>query len=329
MRKFLAVQGIRPALSRTIGIFWPLKAGQWIRLLIIAFFIGAWMVNPIQGSISGSVIPFIGDDAFSGQVHAQTGLISAIITGMLVLLLVYALFSSIFQFIFVDYLSAGHRGILPSFRVRLMMGVRLLCFYLGLILLAGALALVVIIAVAIPLLMTNPGNPEQTLKALVYSLSWLLLLIIPLWVLSIMTTDFVVPVMIIRHCGIIRGWQMIGKEFSGKWGETGVYLAIKMSINLLTGFVIGIILVTIGGFLGISSLAFISGSLYEEVSGSPVHTLAPMMLMGIITLVVMTPVVTFLRYYALIFLEQLSDTYALLPGVYSAHPKRADTRYDG
>jgi hypothetical protein len=315
MSEYLAVLAFGPALRQTYDQFWPPRPGQIVRLLIISFFIGAWITSPVPGDISSVNIPYFSQLSGITNMPAETGLITTVMIAILVILSVYALFSSIFQFIFVDYLSSGKTRIFSSFKTRAGMGIRLLGFYLVTILLIGICAVVAILLITIPVLTSTPANPTKVLLALMYTLIGLLFLIIPIWILTIITTDFVVPVMIVQRCGIIHGLEIIRKEFSGRWEETGIYLLIKIAINLVTGVLMGVLLVTIMEGLGFSSFILIPG-MQTTGSISLMDFLLPFALMGVITLIVMTPVVTFFRYYSLVFLELLSDTYALLPEVY-------------
>lgn len=94
-----------------------------------------------------------------------------------------------------------------------------------------------------------------------------------------------------------------------------MYLLVKIGINLITGVVLGLLLVQVMESLGISSLTLIP-RVSTEPDCSLVDFILPLILVAGIALIVMTPVVTFLRYYALIFLELLADTYALLPEIH-------------
>lgn len=312
MSEYQAVLALKPAWHYTIDQFWPPKAGHILRLLLISFFIGTWIANPFPQDLSLSDITTLSPQITGGVLPGETNQIIAVMIGILLVLLIYALFSSIFQFIFVDYLSLKSEKILPSFQARAGMGMRLLGFYLVTIFLIGLCAAVVIIGIAVPVLLTHPYEPSRFFVALLYTLAGLLILIIPIWILTIIVTDFVVPVMIVHECGIIQGGRIIWKEFSGKWDETGMYLLFKMGINIGTGIILGIFLVAAMEMMGFSSLTLIPGmGSAFQVSFSEMFI--PLLLMAGITLVVMTPVTTFLRYYALIFLELLSETYDLLP----------------
>lgn len=316
MSEYQAILALKPAMQHTKAKFWPLRPGQIWRLLIISFFIGAWITGPVPQDFTFEDIPYLSSITDDRNMPMETGDIAMVMTGILILLLVYSLFSSIFQFIFVDYLSSENRRILPSFKLRMGMGFRLLVFYLAIIIIIGLCAVLAIMMIAIPVLNSYPDNPAKLLLALVYTLSGLLILIIPAWILTIITTDFVVPVMIVQKCGIIQGWKILIREFSGRWDETAIYLLIKIGINVIAGILLAVILVGVTESLGFSSLMFIPG-IQTSYSKNSMDIILPFFIMGIITLVVMTPVITFLRYYALIFLEYMAKRYSLLPDLFS------------
>lgn len=317
VNEYLAISAISPAARYTIRRFWPMKPGQMVRLLIISFFIGAWISSPVP-DISYGNIPFLMES--KGDIIANgTSMIAAVMTGLLLIILVYAFFSSIFQFIFVDYLSSETKQILPSLRVRTGMGVRLLGFYLVTIAIIGICAVIAIMTIAVPVLSAHPDNPAVLYLALLYALAGLLILIVPVWMLTIITTDFIVPVMIVHTCGIIRGWLVFLQEIRGKWDEMGIYLIIKVVITVITGIILGILLVGLTEGLGFSSFMIIPGlSSSEKIMNT--GFILPFLLMAVISLIIMTPVVTFLRYYALVFLHLLSSDYSLLPDEKSSDP---------
>lgn len=319
MGEYLAIESISPALHRTVQAFWPPHPGKWARLLIISFFIGAWFTSPFP-DLSLQDLPLITSLPYSDELISQAGLVTSVLSAMLLLLLIFALFSSIFQFIFVDYLSSQQNGLLASFTSRIGFGIRLLGFYLATIVLMGLLAFFLILIIAVPVLSENPDNPALFLSALVMTLLALLILILPVWIATLITTDFVVPVMIVRSCGIIRGWGIIFRELSGRWDEAAVYLGVKIIINIVTGVILGLLMVFISGLFHLSSLALVPG-LSDGMQVSPTELIGPFLMIGMITLVVMTPVVTFLRYYALIFLEKISESYSLLPDVFQSEPR--------
>jgi len=307
--EYLAILALSPAVRYTIRRFWPMKPGQIVRLLIISFFIGAWISSPVP-DLSYGDIPFLMES--KGDIIANgTSMIATVMTGLLLILLGYALFSSIFQFIFVDYLSSETKQILPSLWARTGMGIRLLGFYLVTIAIIGICALIAVMTIAVPVLSSHPDNPAVLYIALLYALAGLLILIIPVWMLTIITTDFIVPVMIVHTCGIIRGWFILLQEIRGKWDEMGIYLMIKIGLTLMTGIILGILLAGLMEGLGFSLLMMIPGlSSFEEIMST--GFILPFLLMAVISLIVMTPVVTFLRYYALVFLHLLSSDYSLL-----------------
>lgn len=315
MSEYLAILAISPSVRYTIRRFWPCKPGQILRLFIISFFIGAWITSPFPQDLSYGDFFWLSGQSGGSNVMNEASLIGTVMSGFLLILLIYALFSSIFQFIFVDYLSAKTKELLPSFRARAGMGTRLLGFYLGTILIIGICAVIAITGIAIPVLVSQPDNPAAFFIALLYALAGLLILIIPVWILTIITTDFVVPVMIVHTCGIIRGWKIFLQEITGKWDEMGIYLMIKIGINIGTGVILGILLVAVMEGLGGSSLHMIPGLSSSHDLLSTAYIL-PFLVMAVITLMVMTPVVTFLRYYALVFLHLLSEKYSLLPEHY-------------
>ena len=314
MKEKPAIKAITPAIQCTRSLIWPLRVSRWFRLMIISFFIGTWLTGPFPDISIGnfSILNNIsGFELFTGYA----GIISSVIASILMILLVFAFIGSVFQFIFVDYLASNKKGLIQLFKNRWHMGIRLFIFNLIMLFIVAIFAGATFFFIATPILNTDIHEPYLLMQALAYTLIGLFILIIPVWILTLITNDFVVPVMMVRNSGIINGWKIIIKEFKGRWRDIFLYIIIKMVIYVTTGIILGFILLIVGLILGTPSVILIPG-FSGTISYGYVPILISTLLMTTATLIVMTPLITFLRIYSLIFLKELSISYSILPDAF-------------
>ncbi|MDD1728380.1 MAG: hypothetical protein LUQ50_04825, partial [Methanospirillum sp.] len=128
-----ATSAMSEAIDRTIFLLWPPKSGIWIRVAIIALFLGGGMVNPIRTDpVSGSGAPCFG---IPGSIVLSdfSDLVYTITLGILIAGFIYVMISAVFQFIFVDCLSTNTILLTRTLHIRWKQGLRLVGFYLFLL----------------------------------------------------------------------------------------------------------------------------------------------------------------------------------------------------
>jgi hypothetical protein len=314
MREHFVTKNIKEALDRTAELLWPPRTGIWLRISIIALFLGGGMINPfradnVQLSEVQNSLP--GTEALSGHIT----LFFTVLAGFLVAGLIYVIFSAIFQFIFVDCLSSGEILLTRRFSLRWRKGLHLVGFYLILLTLILTSAFAVALTIIMPALLYENPDFVKVLILLTEVLLILLITLIPVWIIAILTADFVVPVMIVDDCGIITGWRRIITLFHGRWTEAGIYTALKIFLTFLAGIILGTIIFLISIPLGIIGDILTIGAGY-----TPMITPAGVIRIGLatvvmilISLLLMVPVITFFRYYSLAVLRDLDPFYSLLP----------------
>lgn len=312
MTTHLALTTIDEAIERTRQLLWPPKKGIWIRIALIALFLGGGLISPpnldtISPSSSGVLT--LSPDSLSDQME----LMLTVASGIVVAGLLYVMVSAIFQFVFVDCLSSGKVSLAGPFRLRWRKGMHLVGFYLVLLLIMFICMVFLTFWFLGPVL--SSGNPDilSLLIAVVQMLILLFIILIPVWILAILTADFVVPVMITDDTGIITGWSRVITLFSGRWIEAGIYTGLKIMLIVISGMIIGV-----AAFL-ISlpfSFGLFSGGIGYEVSGSGsselLSLLAGTLLIFLVSLFLLVPVLTFFRYYSLAVLRTLDSRYDLL-----------------
>ena len=314
MREYYAAKTIGEALDRTTMLLWPPRRGVWLRIAIIALFLGGGMINPIRTDSlnwSGAPTGIPGPSAISGYMS----LILTILAGLLIAGLIYIVISSIFQFIFVDCLSSGKILLTRTLRLRWRKGMHLVGFYIILLIIILFCTFVATLTIMVPVLLSKDPGIIRILLLLIETLVVLLIILIPIWVLAILTADFVVPVMIEDDSGILTGWRQVITIFQGRWIEAGIYIALKLVLITITGIILGMVIFLISIPLGITNAVLNTGS-----GWSPDITPIGILCVGLgtaamllISLLLLVPVITFFRYYSLAVLRDLDSRYTLLP----------------
>jgi len=306
-----AFSRLEGAIHRTKSLLWPFKWDVWLRLAIIALFVGGGisMPNLFQYQFDGS-------DFAAGTIGSTPTVVATVVlvilAVVLVLALIWAFIGATMRFVFVDMLSTGNIRIRRFFRDRFGKGVRLFVFEIALTA-AMFIAMIVSAFLVFGFWGTNAAAPL------------LLLLLIPLALIAailfglilLLTTDFVVPIMVSEDCGVIEGWrQLIGVISSQLW-QTVVYVITRFVLGLVAAIaqailvIIALLVIAIPFVLiGIVFLAALQG-------GDRILLLAlgvPYLIIVIpVALLIAVPFVTFFRYYALLVLEGLRPEYRLLP----------------
>ncbi|MBP2145064.1 hypothetical protein J2129_000518 [Methanofollis sp. W23] len=308
-----AFRTIDGAISRTKSLLWPFHAGIWLRLAVIALFIGgAGGFNPFSYNFGGA------DQIDQAGVPSDLGLtdptILLIVGGVLLLGLLFLYLGSVFQFVFVDCLSSGEVSLSRTFGLRTGKGLRLFLFQVLLILLLiAAMALLVVLFV----LPAAAVGEASILLGLVVLIPALLLLALLFGVVFLFTTDFVVPVMIARDCGVIEGWKKVWGFLVADLKNTLVYLVTRFILGIVVGIILFVLVLLVLLVVGLPLAGIALLAMGLTPTAAPVFFI-PLLIIGILIalpllLLVQVPFVTFFRYYALLVLGLFSPEHDLLP----------------
>lgn len=303
---------IDEALTRTWSLLWPPHPGIWIRLAIITLFLGGAVINPLK---TDTTLTRTIDITSPGVVSDYMDLLLTIAAGIIVVGIIYVVISSVLQFIFVDCLSSGNIQLTRTLRLRWGKGMRLVGFYLILLLVILGTMLFLIIQILLPGIQGGHFDIVRFMLLLIETLLVSLIVLIPIWVIAILTADFVVPVMIVDDSGIISGWKRIIRLFSGRWMDAGIYTGLKILLIFVTGIIIGLAVFLISIPLGLINTAITLGSGLTLDHGNIGIVLlgAGTGAMILISLFLLVPVIAFFRYYSLVVLRDLDPDYNLLP----------------
>ncbi|WAI00157.1 DUF7544 domain-containing protein [Methanogenium organophilum] len=314
---YYAFSEISGAVDRTKNLLWPFQWGVWFRIALIALFIGGGGFN-FPGSSYGDVsdtglapgsLPDLGMD--------NIGIILIIVGVVLLLALIWMFIGSVLQFVFVDCLTSGRILLTRTFKERSGKGVRLLLFNIGIGLIFLLIIAVLALIFFLPVMDGTPPGDALVIGTVLMFVLLILVLLIPLALIAIFTTDFVVPVMIRDDCGVIAAWRQVIAIFAPEWKQAVVYVLVKFVLGIAAAIllfiavliaviiigipfvIIGVVLATVFKLMNIMLLLLL---------------LIPFVVIVIpVTLLIEVPFVTFFRYYSLQVLGRISEKYALLP----------------
>ncbi len=304
------------AVDRTKGLLWPFQWGVWLRVALIALFIGGCGFNIPFNSFGDAsdteITPVIPSDLGMDAL----GLIM-IIAGVVLLLGIICMFiGSVLQFVFVDCLTSGRILLTRTFKERSGKGVRLLLFNIGISLIILLVIFVLAFIFVLPLMLGGASGDDLMIGTILGFLFLILLLMIPIALIAVFTNDFVVPVMIHDDCGVIGAWRKVFALITGQWKQMAAYVAARIVLAIVAFILMFIVLmlavlITAIPFVIIGVVLMV---VFEVMNVMLILLLIPFVLLVILEfLLINVPIVTFFRYFSLQVLGRLDATYALLP----------------
>ncbi|WP_460007544.1 DUF7544 domain-containing protein [Methanogenium cariaci] len=314
---YYAVSEISGVIDRTKKLLWPFQWGVWLRIALIALFIGGGGFNLPSGSYGDFSDADLPPGSLSDLGMDGLGLILFIAGVVLLLALIWMFIGSVLQFVFVDCLSSGRILLTRTFKERSGKGVRLLLFNISITLIFLLIIAVLALIFFLPVMGgTSPGNAMAIGSVLTFVLL-ILLLIIPLALIALFTTDFVVPVMIRDDCGVIAAWRQVIAILAPEWKQALVYVFAKIVLGIAAAILL--LLALLLALLVIAIPFVIIGVVLATVFKVMNVTLLLLLILFLaiiipVALLIQVPFVTFFRYYSLQVLGRLNAKYALLPG---------------
>lgn len=310
---------ISGAVDRTKKLLWPFQWGVWLRIALIALFIGGGGGFNIPGSSYDDVSDTgLAPGSFPDIGMDTLGLLLIIVGVVLLLALIWMFVGSILQFVFVDCLTSGQVLLTRTFSERSGKGFRLFLFNIAL----GLIVLLIIAALALllilPMMGGAPPGDALVVSKLLFFLFLMLVLLIPLMLISLITTDFVVPVMIRDDCGVLAAWRQVFGILTSEWKQAVVYVLAKIVLGI-AAFILMVIVLLIAAL--ITAIPFVVlgvalAAVFKGMNAIFLVLLIPFVLIVILeALLVDVPIITFFRYYSLQVLGRLDATYTLLPAV--------------
>ena len=299
-----AIDDLSDAIDVTRGFLTPVRLWTWLKLALLVVFIG--------GAGFSSPMPFGGGGSFGGEptpgpgadpgTNVDVGEVLPIIIGVVVVVLaiglVFQFLSSLFEFTFLESLRSGEVHVRRYTKRNVGHGARLFGFRVAL----GVLSLVVFGLPVLAVVFSTSGSVSLGLIGLLF------LVAIPVFLVSAIisrfTTVFVAPTMLEHDIGVVAAWKRFWPTLREHWTEYVVYLVLVWVLQLVLALATGILFVVLLIPLFLLALIPIVGILVLLIA-------LPVIFLG--ALLIQVPIVTYLRYYALLVLGDTNADLDLIP----------------
>ncbi|MUW14298.1 hypothetical protein GJ633_06200 [Halorubrum sp. CBA1125] len=313
-----AVENIEKAFGVTREFLTPIDVRRWLKLAVVVFFVGSGVSFPTaqfntsapSGDVPESGLPF------SVPVDVVTLVVGLAVAGLLVGAL-FVLIGAIMEFVLIESLRTGEVSIRGYWSRRWRQGLRLFGFRIAIglpmfALFVGWLALLVVPILTgrdptIPVTAFLVGIPVVFLVGVLYAL------------VSGLTTVFVVPLMIQADSGVLAAWRRLWESIKAAWKQYLAYVVIAFLLTLAAGIVASIVvgLIAIALLLPVLVVAGITHVTVSLSSTAGIVVLAGLALLFGLSMVVVwalaqVPIVTYLRYYALLVLGDIDESFDVL-----------------
>ncbi|MFD1563990.1 hypothetical protein ACFR99_10560 [Haloarchaeobius amylolyticus] len=299
-----AIDDLSDAIDVTREFLTPIRPWMWLKLAFVVFFVGgAGVGSPMSfgggGGFGGEPTPEPGTDpGASVDVGEMLPILIAIALVVLVVGLGFLFLSSLFEFTFLESLRSGEVHIRRYTKRNVGHGTRLFGFRVGL----GLIGLVLFGLPVLAIVFSTSGTVSLGLIGV------LVLLAIPVGlafaIVDRFTTVFVAPTMLEHDLGVVAAWKRFWPTLRANWAEYAVYLLLVWVLQLVLSFVTGILfLVLLIPFLILLIIPPLA--IVVLLFGLPVILLA--------ALLIQVPIVSYLRYYALLVLGDTDPDLDLIP----------------
>ena len=326
MTGWIALAAIEGALTKTKQmLFEPFDLTKWVKLAIILFFIGSggggsgnFDSNPFSGNFGdfGDLYSDAELDAFVTETVSEVSAfvqqyLTYIVLAVLVILLVTALFSyisNVMQFVFVESVVRNHVTIRAYIKNNLGNGLRLF-------ILNWALGIAFLIITILSLLPALSAILDGDVSALFFGsfIPFFVVLVLSIIILSIIYSfiNLAIPVMLYENVGILKALSKVTSAAAYSIPQVLVYWIIRAVLGIIIGIttiVISIVLILIAVLIGIAVYMILTLLGFSPFDMA--HLLMPgffffaaILVLACITHLATVPLLVFMRYHALLFLQ--------------------------
>ena len=317
-----ALEDLDDALDATRSFLTPVDRTAWLKLAIVAFFVGGPGGMGLQytaggGGNGGGQAP---GGVFPPDVPPRVWTLIAVGVGLaVVVVLAFLLVGAVMEFVLVESLRTGEVAVRRYWTRRWRQGVRLFGFRLVVVavLLVGTLVLAA--PLLLPALGAGPFGGAELVAFLLLLLPLFVVLAVTVGLVDGFTTAFVVPVMVLDDCGVLAGWRRLWPTITAEWGQYLAYAVAGFFLSLLGGILVAVVTGLLALVLLVPfGLLFALGVGLLVVAG-PVG-IAALVVVGVlfgltvaaVAAFVQVPVTTYLRYYALLVLGDVAPRFDLI-----------------
>lgn len=313
-----AIDEIGPAYRLTREFLLPLSARRWGKLAVVVLFIGGGMNVPsVEFNAPGA------GDVPTGGIPTDippgvVGVIVAVIALALAIGVLVALIGAIMEFVFVESLRREAVAVRRYCGRRWRQGIRLFAFRLLIALPFLGLVLAWLAIVGLPFFF-GWGEPALPIAVFALLLPVILVAGVIYAVIAGFTTVFVVPLMIQHDEGVVASWRRLAGSIRSDWKQYAVYAVIGLLLSLAAGILASIAVAIVVFVVGLP-LAMVG--IAVAITASPTSPIAIAVFAILVALVaivvfvtwaiVQVPVVTYLRYHAMLVLDDIDPAFGLI-----------------
>ena len=314
-----AIDDVSDAFSATTAFLLPFDLRRWAKLAVVALFLGGGLSLPtLQANAPANVDEPAGAGAPSLPPDAVPIVVAAVAAVVLVGV-TYSVVGAIMEFVFVESLR-GEVAIRRYWGRRWRQGLRLFGFRIAIGLPVLALVAGWIGLLAAPALLdgVDPLVPVATL--LLFGIPLVLLVGLLYALVASLTTAFVVPIMIETDGGVIASWHRLWVSIRTHPKQYLAYVAVGFVLTVAAGFLASIV-VGVAAVVLLTPFAILAVPVIFFLSLSSTAALVTLGVAGVLFagslfvlwLFVQVPVVTYLRYYALLVLGDIEPSLDPVP----------------
>jgi len=339
-----AVESVDKAIDATRSFLFPIEPGRWLRLALIALFVGVGgggvsTISNAGGLPSGmpagparqEPAPVPPDPSLEA-LPVEPVVIVAAIGAILLVGVALTLLSETLRLVFYDGLRTGTVRLRGPARRRVGQALRLFGFKLAANIAFGLPF--VVLGAAIVLTPVDVGNgPALIVGGLLAAVGLLLWFVGYLLVMRV-TTEFVTPVMVLTDSGVLAAWRRFWPVLRADLAQFGVYvvvhflllLAISIGQTIVAAIVFGII-GTAGALVGLVVVLGVFGGLHAVLASTAgvvalvVIVLLTVLVATVCYLPIKIVVLTYVFSYELSVLGAVDEELRLLPA--DTDPKTA------
>lgn len=312
-----AVENITDAFAATREFLTPFSLSRWAKLALVVFFIGTGTSMPTPGfdaSVPVDDVPDV-DVTIPGDVLLVIGVF---VVFVILLALLWALISSIMEFVFIESLRRKEVTLRRYWGRRWRQGVRLLGFRIALAIPMFALVIAWLALIVLPIV--AGASPAGPLALFLLGLPLLFIVGLLFGVVYLFTTVFVVPIMIKTDSGVLAAWRQLWPSIKTEWKQYLGYAVIGGVLTFLAGLVVALVVgfaavLLLIPLVGIAILVHLTVSITSTIGLVVLGTLVFLFIAAMIVIgaFVQVPVVAYLRYYALLVLGDIEPEFDLIP----------------
>ena len=316
-----ATRDIDDAIEVTRDFLSPVAVRRWLKLALVVFFVGGGSGFPTSG-FNG--IP--SDTPSPGPIDVPVEppenllvIVAAVIVVVAIVWLLFALVGGIMEFVFVESLRAGDVMIRRYAGRWWRKGLRLFGFRIAISLPLLVLVLLMVGLAFMPFL-AGIGSPFLPLAAVAIFIPLIFVLGIVVELIQGFTTVFVVPIVMLEGGGILAGWRRLWPSVKAEWKQYLAYAVISFVLTMVAGLVAAILLgiVALILLIPLGLIAFGVSTTLSLTSGAGLAIVGVLVLVFVLAMLVLwslvqVPIQTYLRYYGLLVLGDIEESFDIVP----------------